>query len=1097
MSRSHFSFAQALKLIGEHGASTALDRLLGTALFAGAAVSGPAALVVLSLVDPKNEATKLLSGTVDTLAAKARGTSGRTRQDLLMAAHTITVLSAFFDALVEHTGTDLPDDDKRRLAELHPQLGFVDQALNADVPFPSAEHPLLDNLHTQIRPLYTDLAQQSLEFLSGLEGFHGPAGPAPVVERAAALYLDRMLQLGPEPPFALWLTLTEHGATHHALGALEQLLRQVAAGTAPTAVRASLATHARAVLDERLLRTGGDAVLTPTIRDGFVEPAFRHVRYDADSLVSASSWWGRRPVREGLVDFLAAHLASAVSAELPLLVLGDPGAGKSLLTEVLAARLPAESFAVLRVPLREVNPGDRLHEQITKHLRRTLQTERIELQDVRTECGPCIQCRAADRICWHQARMVVLLDGFDELVQATGITQSGYLEDVKTFQKDSRVLGVPVAVIVTSRTLVAERAEIPNGAPIVRLERFDKPRIKRWTTAWNTARAGADGFVPLSSQALLTNSSVAELVRDPLLLLVLAIYLAELGQPGFGTEALTPAQLYRRLLDTFIERQVDKDETDLSADERARRQRTQRRELQLTAFGMFNRGRQHITHDELDSDLAALIKAPKRGATLAEQLTEAQRVLSEFLFLHNATIRDQRGVYEFLHATFGEYLVAELITTELARLTRLCDVDEDARLDDARLCALLSHEPITQRAPILRFAREQLTESPVKVLEKLIRDARYRPDSAEGRYLPVSYDPVRRRAAYLANLVLLRVHLDDQPVPTSCLADSAESWAATVGLWRAGLPDASWVNVMGALRRMNNIDAIEATKFTDNPSWSADSREADLAGNRYTAAARAIGDRFARPSETWTGDDLDAHEQTGKLLAFPTAAQATGQLLPYDLDFLDEFVAFCNAASSLNTSSRRQIGRILARDARNLPSRLVEQLAAHAIPGSSSAELAAAVAAHPKLLNTVPGLREAVSADPAEFTDVVAALWAAESRAAPADAGLLHDLRCDIDRTVRRTLDLQVDSVWFSPAYLTYLRCARPSHWTEYVRLRERINTFRTSHLRRIAPEDGAFLAGDDGAIFAGNYLRSRGVDFEDGGEIAALREYAERERSS
>lgn len=90
-----------------------------------------------------------------------------------------------------------------------------------------------------------------------------------------------------------------------------------------------------------------------------------------------------------------------------------------------------------------------------------------------------------------------------------------------------------------------------------------------------------------------------------------------------------------------------------------------------------------------------------------------------------------------------------------------------------------------------------------------------------------------------------------------------------------------------------------------------------------------------------------------------------------------------------------------------------------------------------------------------------------------------------------------MDSVWFSPAYLTYLRCARPSHWTEYVRLRERINTFRTSHLRRIAPEDGAFLAGDDGAIFAGNYLRSRGVDFEDGGEIAALREYAERERSS
>ena len=289
----------------------------------------------------------------------------------------------------------------------------------------------------------------------------------------------------------------------------------------------------------------------------------------------------------GLVDFLAAHLVSAAGAEVPLLVLGDPGAGKSLLTEVLAARLPAESYAVLRVPLREVNPGDSLPLQITRHLRRVLHAERVELADLRGECGPCAACVSAGWICSHQARLVVLLDGFDELIQATGVTQSGYLEAVKSFQKESRDLGVPVAVVVTSRTVVAHHAEIPSGTSIVRIERFDDARIERWTTTWNAARAETEEFVPLSSEALLANESVAELVRDPLLLLVLAIYLAELGRPGFADEKLTSAQLYRRLLDTFIERQVAKDDIELADAERTRRQRAQRRELQLTAFGMF------------------------------------------------------------------------------------------------------------------------------------------------------------------------------------------------------------------------------------------------------------------------------------------------------------------------------------------------------------------------------------------------------------------------------------------------------------------------------------------------------------------------------
>jgi hypothetical protein len=1092
MSRSPFSFAQALKLVDEQGASAGLDRLMGGALFVGAAAAGPAALVVLSLVDPKNEATKLLAPAVDNLAAKARGTAGRTRQDLLVAAHAITVLSCFFDAVSRETQLELTDEDRHRIAGMPENMAFVDKALNADVPFPSVEFPMLDNLNSRLRPLFAELAAPCLRFMRGLAGYRGPESPSYVVERAATLYLDRMLQLGPKPPFALWLTLIEHGATQHALGNLEPLLRYVAAGSTPTGYRADLANAARAVLDEHLLRNDRGAVLTPTVRDGFVEPAFQFVHEDEGSIVSSLPWWTEQPVHEGLVDFLAAHLAGSAGTELPLLVLGDPGAGKSLLTEVLAARLPAESFAVLRVPLREINPSDSLPLQITRQLRRVLQIERAELKDLRHECGPCAACTVAEQTCSHQARLVVLLDGFDELVQATGVTQSGYLNAIAEFQKKSRDLRTPVAVIVTSRTVVADRAEIPKGTPIVRINRFDQARIERWTTAWNAARAGVDGFVPLSSEALLANSSVAELVRDPLLLLVLAIYLAELGQPGFGGEELTSAQLYQRLLDTFIARQVDKDEIEMTDTERARRRRNQRRELQLTAFGMFNRGKQHITHEELDSDLAALIKTPERAATFAERLTEAQRVLSEFLFLHNASIRgDRRGTYEFLHATFGEYLVAELITTELARFAKIREADEETRLDDSLLSSLLAHEPVSQRAPVLQFARELAGDDPGPVLESLLHAARHRPDSAEDRYCPVAYDPVRRRATYLANLVLLRVHLDELPVPIGCLAESTESWAALVHLWRAGLPEESWGNVMGALLRAEDAGLIASTGST---AYGPDVAEADLAGDLQTAAARVFGHRLVVFADDWSDDDLTLHSRMAALMSFQTATPGLSQLLPFDREMVEEIISRCDTAARLNRSSRSQIGRLLGRDAGKLPVDVVHRLVVHALEDAEAAGLTAAVVAHPQLLTRIPDLATRLSADQFQHMIVVVALWAAEHDAPAPEVARLRDLREGIDRTIAADPDEAVFDGYFTPEYLRYLRQERPVYWTGIRELGDALAHLDAHRLRSIRPEDAVFVAGEDGASFAGAFLDSHGVPFVAGQEITALREYAPQE---
>jgi hypothetical protein len=80
---------------------------------------------------------------------------------------------------------------------------------------------------------------------------------------------------------------------------------------------------------------------------------------------------------------------------------------------------------------------------------------------------------------------VVILDGFDELLQATGVSQSDYLIRVASFQQREAEQGRPLAVIVTSRVSVADRARSPEGTVAIRLQAFDDERVEAWVERWN------------------------------------------------------------------------------------------------------------------------------------------------------------------------------------------------------------------------------------------------------------------------------------------------------------------------------------------------------------------------------------------------------------------------------------------------------------------------------------------------------------------------------------------------------------------------------------------------------------------------------------
>ena len=81
---------------------------------------------------------------------------------------------------------------------------------------------------------------------------------------------------------------------------------------------------------------------------------------------------------------------------------------------------------------------------------------------------------------------VILLDGFDELLQATGLHQSDYLHQVAEFQQREAALGRPVAVHGHHPGRRRRPGPPASRCPGLRLEPFDDAQIERWSAVGTT-----------------------------------------------------------------------------------------------------------------------------------------------------------------------------------------------------------------------------------------------------------------------------------------------------------------------------------------------------------------------------------------------------------------------------------------------------------------------------------------------------------------------------------------------------------------------------------------------------------------------------------
>ncbi len=828
--------------------------------------------VVWGWVEQKGLAVDLLKDATDAASGRLSGLRGYERRELIAAAHSTIVVASLFEAFRDQVGKEfygrLKITDEEKISLINQIAPFArDESVRllyvAEIPAPSAACGFEENMAHVARwqGQYSEYLQV---FLRGLRDIADPEDrwPGiswnrnkwnPILKSAVERYRSRYLEIAAKvPEFAIWAQLGEHAATRTAVrdagdevmggikglgaalwelnaevvaglnanrDALNRVAALLSAGTRGTggdgegsavdlrqgelpAQRQTVSRANAGILDESIIPADRErypaGLEIPRASEIYVNPRYRVAAFNEQARPADERWWEESESRDDFDVFLAKHVTSPDATRRPLLLLGHPGAGKSLLTKMFAARLPASEYTVVRVPLRRVSADAEIHHQIEEAL--DIGThQRISWADLAEQSGNTVR--------------VVLLDGLDELLQASEHDRSRYLEDVMDFQERESMQRRPVVAVVTSRTVVADRVRVPDGTTIVKLDPFNNDDIADWLGRWK--RINAD-TIAAGTMGELTLSAVRrqpELAEQPLLLLMLALYAADPSLPALD-EQMATAELYRRLLDGFARREARKDlglGHDPSPDELERRVRDHLDRLAVAALGMFNRGRQDISEEELGKDLEALEPRLMERSRPAEA---GQRIIGEFFFVHAPEARTIAGhqgrggqpqrAYEFLHATFGEYLVARRVMDELVDVAvkAFSGRRGPAAPDDDLLFALLSHQELAVRQSMLGFAREVFADLDDRVrpqvletLEALVRTYRSRHGSDRyAAYRPVPPDQVRELACYSANLVALRVLLEpcSSGIPLAELLrvpkhSALGQWRVTPLLWRSGL----------------------------------------------------------------------------------------------------------------------------------------------------------------------------------------------------------------------------------------------------------------------------------------------------------------------
>jgi hypothetical protein len=392
-----------------------------------------------------------------------------------------------------------------------------------------------------------------------------------------------------------------------------------------------------------------EEIIYPKNKEIYIAQSFQSIEYRKKEhkkiFLTAASMNSMAEKGEDVGKFLLRKLIDPNSSRRPIIVLGNPGAGKSMFSKMLAAKLcDTNDYVPFMIRLRDVASSSG---NISEHINK----------------GIALSIGLSQEINWidwaklfKSRTPVIILDGFDELMQSSDVELNGYIVAIKDLQDTASNHNISLKLILTSRITVMQDVTIPDGTTIVKLNSFDDSRKNLWIDTWNSFQTKSDYKFILPQ-----NEKILDLAQEPLLLFMLAVYdfpSAELQKMALD-KSFNQSKLYDSLLSDFGLRQLNKEHfyENASQEVKSIEEELFRLRLGMIALLMF-------LNDTTSKEIQRLEEELK-VCKLDGSKIKSVDVLTGFFFVHQNKSTTENEVenynYEFLHKSFGEFLTADFL----------------------------------------------------------------------------------------------------------------------------------------------------------------------------------------------------------------------------------------------------------------------------------------------------------------------------------------------------------------------------------------------------------------------------------------------------
>ena len=611
--------------------------------------------------------------------------------------------------------------------------------------------------------------------------------PSIAIENYSAQYL--MLKEKSDL-FSAYAYTGEHKQLAEKIDALMQLLLDRAESDAVKRTQEVLNAEKRyyeSLIRKRVLYGGGDDEYTmlPSVEYIFTPQSYKSLVFNSSgknrTLLGPDGSWENIEEKDDLTEYIAKTANSPTFGRKPIIILGEPGGGKSTLCNILASSVFPLQYHILIVRLREVNASVSIDVQIEQQIKRDI-AEDITWSDIR-------KC-----VTHSEMPLLLIFDGYDELLRVGGRRYTDFIQSVYRFQQtNEEIFRFFVRVVVTSRKNLIDLAEIPNKSAVIYLQDFSEEKISQWTEKWN--RHNSSDFAQRGILLFSVRDSYARLAKQPLLLTMLAVYDYEENALARETHMNT-AVLYENLLNNYVTREMHKVMPEAVPSGADRLYAC----LHIAAMGMLNRDRLCITREQFEEDLA--FYDMKSFSEDVEQLSQGVRLFGSFFFVNTSQAKDasvDHYTYEFLHNTFGEYLAADYILNVFAAVIGKYKENDGVSDDELySLYAVLCFACLCEKPNIFSLIREKnnSTAEPLEKvsdfvtaeIKKVITGQSILQISRWLNSVRIPYDEntwIRYSALYAINLIGISASVDSNV----CIPLSDAEWHTFVQCLRAGLKE--------------------------------------------------------------------------------------------------------------------------------------------------------------------------------------------------------------------------------------------------------------------------------------------------------------------